>query len=77
MAKPKIRVKLLGADAHTAYIYLPGHGGTKPGTIARTLNLDEIVANYKGPRVHLDFNSEGEMIGIEVLVSTSERRTPS
>jgi hypothetical protein len=37
------------------------------GVVSKTLILDALVLNYKGPRVHLDFNKDGTLIGIEVL----------
>lgn len=73
--KKCIRVKLVGREARTAYVFLPGHESL-PGEAAKTLSLDNIVEGYKGPRVHLDFNKAGELIGIEVLVSVNEERTP-
>ena len=66
MPEQKIRVRLVGQDAHTAYISLPGHG-EEPGTVSKTLSLDALVDGYSGPRVHLDFDRDGTLIGIEVL----------
>jgi hypothetical protein len=64
-----IRVSLVGDDARTAYIALPGYPeNVVPGVVSRTLNLTDLVKGYVGPRVHLDFNVEGVLIGIEVLV---------
>ena len=65
MTKKKIRVKLVGKDAHTAYVALPGHR-TKPGIVSKTLTLSEMI-EYKGPQIHLDLDKEGKLIGIEVL----------
>lgn len=70
-----IRVKLAGKSARAAYVYLPGHESL-PGKVSKTLSLDDLVAGYKGPRVHLDFSKAGELIGIEILVSVNEERTP-
>lgn len=69
MKEKKIRVKLVGDDAHTAYIALPGYReGPEFGRVSKTLILDALVPGYKGPRVHLDFNKDGTLIGIELLV---------
>lgn len=68
MAKPKIHVKLVGKDSHTAYIALPGFPlRATSGCVARTVALDDLVENYSGPRVHLDFDKEQRLIGIENL----------
>jgi hypothetical protein len=66
----KIRVKLIGHDSHTAYVALPGYP-EKPvlGVVSKTICLDDLVDGLKGPRVNLDFNAEGILIGIEILVS--------
>jgi len=73
--KKFIRVKLVGRDARTAYVYLPGHQ-SRPGEVSKTVSLDNIVEGYNGPRVHLDFNKTGELVGVEILVSENEVRTP-
>lgn len=70
-----IRVKLAGKSARAAYVYLPGHESL-PGQASKTLSLDYLVEGYKGPRVHLDFSKAGELIGIEILISANENRTP-
>jgi len=69
MATPKIRVKLVGRDSHTAYIALPGHPEEMtPGVVSETISLDDIIDGYIGPRVHLDFANDKRLIGIEILV---------
>ncbi|HEX8916539.1 MAG TPA: hypothetical protein VF796_29580 [Humisphaera sp.] len=73
--KKFIRVKLVGRSARTAYVYVPGYQHA-PGVSAKTVSLDDIIDGYKGPRVHLDFSKSGELIGIEVMVSVNEKRTP-
>ena len=73
--KEFIRVKLAGKSARSAYVYLPGHQSL-PGVVSKTLSLDDLVEAYKGPRVHLDFSNAGELIGIEILVSVNEKRSP-
>lgn len=62
----KIRVKIDGPEGGTAYIALPGHR-PEPGIVDRSVSLDEIVDKYAGPRVQLDFNKLGLLIGIEIL----------
>lgn len=67
MTKPeKIRVKVSGRRADTAYIALPGHRA-EPGEVVKTLRLESIIEDYRGPRVHLDFDRQGQLIGIEIL----------
>lgn len=56
-------------DSDTAYIYLPRHlGEAVSGCVKKTIHLDHLIEEPKGPRVLLDFNDQGELIGIEILV---------
>jgi hypothetical protein len=66
MEQQKIRVRISGRNAHTAYVALPGHR-SEPGIVATTMSLCKLIEEYKGPRVHLDFNRDGTLIGIEIL----------
>jgi|LakMenE18May11ns_1017448.scaffolds.fasta_scaffold9487908_2 hypothetical protein len=62
----KIRVKT-NQDSRTAYLKLPGYPEEiTPGLVAKSISLDDIY-DYEGPRVQLDFNKEGKLIGVEVV----------
>jgi hypothetical protein len=63
MAIEKFELELTGAT--TAYLRLPTH----PGVLreARTVPLVDLMGAYKGPYVVLDFDSEGVLVGIEVV----------
>ena len=68
MSEKKIRAKITGAESETAYIALPGYPSEpQSGLIAKTISLDDIFDELKGPRVNLDFNRDGVLIGIEIL----------
>ncbi len=67
-AGKKTRVKLVGHDARTAYGALPGYR-LKFGIVSKTVDLKELL-EYQGPRVHLDLDKEGRLIGIEILVGS-------
>jgi len=72
--KQAIRVKLVGRNAATAYVALPGYPDKPiPGVVARTVNLDDLLPDFVGPRVHLDFNQDGRLIGIEILTYEKDR----
>jgi Protein of unknown function (DUF2283) len=67
--KKKIRVKMKRDDSDTAYIALPGYPDqAQYGIVSKTICLDDVLDGFKGPRVHLDFNKDGLLIGIEILV---------
>jgi hypothetical protein len=57
----------------TAYVTLAMHPGAS-GCISSTLNLDDLLAAYCGPRVHLDFDAKMELIGVEILVFGEPKR---
>ena len=68
MSEKKIRAKITGAESETAYIALPGYPiEQQSGLIAKTICLDDIIDELKGPRINLDFNRVGLLIGIEIL----------
>ena len=69
----QIRVKLVGSDAHTAYISLPGHTH-EPGICYKTVRLEDLVSGYIGPMVNLDFRKDGRLIGFEVVVFGSDEQ---
>lgn len=57
-------------DVHpgVAYLTLPDHPGRGVyGCVDRTVELRDIIGDYKGPDVNLDFDKEGVLIGIEIL----------
>jgi hypothetical protein len=52
-------------DGDVAYIKLPGC--EKNTKVAKTISLRELVKDFKGYDVELDFSEEGVLIGIEIL----------
>ena len=69
MAEKEIRVKMTNEHSDAAYIALPGHPEQLvQGVVSRTICLDDVINEFKGPRVNLDFNKDGVLIGIEILV---------
>ena len=63
----KIRIKMPRPDADSVYIALPGYPETVvPGVVTRSVSLDEIC-DYDGPRVQLDFDDKGKLIGVEIV----------
>ena len=67
--KQKIRLKMSHKNSDTAYIALPGYPEPLvPGVVSKTLSLDDLIADYRGPSVNLAFREDGTLIGIEILV---------
>ena len=50
------------------YVALKSHlGRGKPHVGCYQKGLHELIDNYQGPEIYLDFNSEGRLYGIEIL----------
>ncbi|WP_224653555.1 DUF2283 domain-containing protein [Pectobacterium versatile] len=68
MKKNKINLEVSG-DGDVAYLALPNHPGKgKPGVTAKQVALQSIIENYHGPEIYLDFDSDGNIIGMEFLL---------
>lgn len=49
-----------------AYLKLPGHPGAR-GSIKKNLRLRDLVGEYSGPELFLDFDVSNTLVGIEIL----------
>ncbi len=68
MKKEKIKLKLSKDDEDVAYVYLPEHPKvTSKGLVKRQVRLFDLIKNYKGPDIYLDFDKNNHLIGIEIL----------
>lgn len=54
-------------DEDVAYLRLPSYLGVEPCKMSRSVRLREVLGNYEGPDVVLDFDMRGVLVGIEVL----------
>lgn len=54
-------------DEDVAYLRLPSHPGTKPFLVKRTVSLRDLLGDYEGPDINLDFNAKNVLIGIEIV----------
>ncbi len=75
--KQKIKLKRSQSDPNAAYLTLPGHPGSSKaadrfdqkteGCVSSTQKIRDVIPDYKGPDLNLDFDNEGTLIGIEIL----------
>jgi hypothetical protein len=63
----RIKIKMERPDSDTVYVALPGYPDPiKPGVVRKSVSLDDIF-EYRGPRVQLDFDEDGILIGVEIV----------
>lgn len=68
MSERSITLKVSEDDPDVAYLRLPDHPGEGTyNVVAKQVLLSEIIQNYKGPDIYLDFGHNGKLIGIEIL----------
>lgn len=64
----KIRLKISADDKNVGYVYLPKHPKELVhGIVKETIPLDRLIDNYNSIPIYLDFDKDGELIGIEIL----------
>jgi uncharacterized protein YuzE len=65
------RLELVGdGTAGVAYLYLKQHPKRGPGSagcVANTVVLEDLIPSYQGPDIHLDFDKNGVLIGLEIV----------
>lgn len=56
--------------ANMSYLTLPGHPeGDAFGCVAESVPLDQLINDYKGVDITLDFDKSGRLIGIEIFAA--------
>lgn len=64
----QIKLKVSDDDPSVAYVTLPKHPGKGlKGIVAKQVRLCDAIDNYKGIDIILDFDSDNEIIGIEIV----------
>jgi uncharacterized protein YuzE len=67
MTNGKMTLTISDDDEDVAYLTLPGHPGQgTPGAVAKQTRLQDLMA-YAGPDIYLDFDRDGNLIGVEIL----------
>jgi uncharacterized protein YuzE len=68
LKKQNFILKISTDDENVAYLQLPKHPKKLViGIVKKTISLSEIIEGYKSIPIHLDFDEEGELIGIEIV----------
>ncbi|MDC8100604.1 hypothetical protein [Chryseobacterium rhizosphaerae] len=63
----KIIVKISPDDETVGYIYMPNELDDDMRKVVKTIDLSDVIKDYKGVSVYLDFNKDGVLIGIEIV----------
>jgi uncharacterized protein YuzE len=62
-----MKLEISEDDEDVAYLILPGHPGRgTTGSVVKQTRLLNLL-EYTGPDIHLDFDNDGNLIGIEIL----------
>lgn len=64
----KIELKVSEDDDGVAYLTLPGHPGTLPGIVKKSVQLRDLIDRYVGPDLVFDFDENDQLIGVEILI---------
>jgi hypothetical protein len=68
MSNKKMVLRSYDNDPRTVYLELVDHPHELvPGIAKRTVAIHELIPDYDGPYIALDFNDRGKAIGIEIL----------
>ena len=67
-ADGRFRFEVSGGEDAVAYLRLPTHPEANVGAVKKTVRLRDLIGDYKGPDIYLDFTDENLLIGLEILV---------
>jgi len=62
-----IRLKISESDSAVGYVYLENTEDRQERKVSKTIALKDVVQGYDGIPVYLDFNKNGDLIGIEIV----------
>lgn len=73
MVNNEIRLRQRPEEPGAAYLELYDYPEKfDPHSAGKTVCIFDVIENYLGPKLNLDFNSEGKLIGIEILYPIGE-----
>ncbi len=73
MTKKQMRLRQRPEEPGAAYLELHDHPHVPTrGLSQRTVDVHELIEDFSGPRISIDFNSQGLPVGIEILYPIDE-----
>lgn len=61
------QLKVSDDDSDIAYLRLPSYPEEGPWKMSKSVRLRDVMGEYKGPDIVLDFDMRGVLVGIEIL----------
>jgi uncharacterized protein YuzE len=72
-SKKHLRLVTYNGDHSTAYLELADHPHEPTcGVVKKTVRVQDIIPDYDGPGMAIDFDEKGRAIGIEILYPHDE-----
>jgi len=63
----RFELRVSADDSEVAYLKLPTHPGTEICSMSKSIRLVDLIGQYDGPDVVVDFDERGVLVGIEVF----------
>lgn len=63
----RFELRISDDDKEVAYLRLPTYPAEGFAKTSKTVRLHDLIGQYQGPDVNLDFDQEGVLVGIELL----------
>lgn len=72
--KPRKEIRLKKSrSGNVAYLQLHAHPHSRePGIVAHSVFLHHLIEDYNGPALIMEFNKDGEAIGIQILYTSGD-----
>lgn len=67
MESGRLRLEISKDDSNVGYLYLPTFPVKSEGCVAKQISLHELIENYTGIPIYLDFDKNDYLIGIEIV----------
>jgi hypothetical protein len=64
----RFELRISEDDHDVAYLRLPTYPAGGTAKMSRTIRIHDLIGKYEGPDINLDFDEDGVLVGIELLV---------
>jgi hypothetical protein len=62
-----IKLRMYNGDHHQTYVELADHPHELTDCVRRTVRVQNLIQDYDGPGIAIDFDESNRAIGIEIL----------